>query len=73
MRGVSRLKCEASNHDSEAVRCKKLLGDLLDFARTPAPCYIRNNLRNVIQETVKLLKNQGYTFRVVTTAIPPAW
>jgi signal transduction histidine kinase len=42
----------------EAVRCKKLLGDLLDFARTPAPCYIRNNLKNVIQETVKLLMNQ---------------
>lgn len=42
----------------EALRCKKLLGELLDFARTPAPCYIRNNLKNVIQETVKLLKNQ---------------
>ena len=42
----------------EAVRCKKLLGELLDFARTPAPCYIQNNLKNVIQETVKLLKNQ---------------
>ncbi len=42
----------------EAVRCKKLLGELLDFARTPSPCYIRNNLKNVILETVKLLKNQ---------------
>ena len=42
----------------EAVRCKKLLGEMLDFARTPAPCYIQNNLKNVIQETVKLLKNQ---------------
>ncbi len=42
----------------EAVRCKKLLGDLLDFARTPAPCYIRNNLRSLIQEIVKLLMYQ---------------
>lgn len=42
----------------EALRCKKLLGDMLDFARTPAPCYIRNNLKNVIRETVNLLKNQ---------------
>lgn len=42
----------------EAVRCKKLLGEMLDFARTPAPCYIRNNMKNIIQESVKLLKNQ---------------
>jgi len=42
----------------EAIRCKKLLGEMLDFARTPAPCYIRNNLKNVIQETIKLLRNQ---------------
>ncbi len=43
---------------SEAVRCKKLIGDMLDFARTPAPNYIMNNLKNIILETVKLLKNQ---------------
>ncbi len=42
----------------EAVRCKKLLGELLDFARTPAPCYILNNISSVIRETVKLLMNQ---------------
>ena len=42
----------------EAVRCKKLLGDLLDFARTPAPCYIKNNLKDLVQETIKLLTYQ---------------
>jgi peptidoglycan-N-acetylglucosamine deacetylase len=26
-----------------------------------------------LPQIIKLLKNQGYTFRVVTTAIPPAW
>lgn len=26
-----------------------------------------------LPELIKLLKSQGYTFRVVTTAIPPSW
>lgn len=43
---------------SEAVRCKKLLGDMLDFARTPEPNFMMHNLKNIITETVKLLKNQ---------------
>jgi signal transduction histidine kinase len=56
---------------NEAVRCKKLLGDLLDFARKPAPCYIRNNLRDVIGETVNLLKNQEKYKNVSFNAVFP--
>ena len=55
----------------EAVRCKKLLGDLLDFARTPAPCYIKNNLKDVIRETVNLLKNQDKYKSVLFNSVFP--
>lgn len=57
--------------NNEALRCKKLLGDLLDFARTPAPCYIPNNFRNVITETVNLIKNQEKYRNVVFTTVFP--
>jgi len=55
----------------EAVRCKKLLGEMLDFARTPAPRYIRNNLKNLILETVKLLKTQDKYKNVQFKVKPP--
>lgn len=42
----------------EALRCKKLLKDLLDFARTPEPCMIEADPAALIIETINLLKNQ---------------
>lgn len=43
---------------SEAQRCKKLLKELLDFARTPEPCFIETDLMTIVDETLNLFKNQ---------------
>ena len=55
----------------ETQRCKKLLKDLLDFARTPEPSHIETDVYNLINETVGLLKNQNkyknITFSVTST------
>ncbi len=43
---------------SEAVRCKKLLGELLDFARIGDPRYESTNIKTLVRKTVKLFSNQ---------------
>lgn len=42
----------------ESERCKILLKDLLDFARTPEPNYIETDIINLVDETASLIKNQ---------------
>ena len=43
----------------ESERCKILLKDLLDFARTPEPNYIETDIMNLVEETVSLIENQS--------------
>ena len=42
----------------EAVRCKNLLGRLLNFARTPEPNIKLTGIKNLIKQAVKTFENQ---------------
>jgi two-component system, NtrC family, sensor kinase len=42
----------------ESERCKMLLKDLLDFARTPEPNYLETDIINLVEETAGLVENQ---------------
>lgn len=46
--------------NNEAQRCKKLLGQMLDFARTPAPRYIETDIRGLINETARLFNTDKF-------------
>ncbi|HPC42302.1 MAG TPA: ATP-binding protein [Spirochaetota bacterium] len=43
---------------SEATRCKKLLGEMLDFARIADPKYETVNIKDLIKKTVHLFASQ---------------
>lgn len=43
----------------ESERCKILLKDLLDFAKTPEPNYIETDIINLVEETVNLIEKQS--------------
>ncbi len=45
---------------NEAQRCKRLLGQMLDFARTPAPHYIETDLKSLVNETVRLFNTDRF-------------
>ena len=55
----------------ESERCKILLKDLLDFAKTPEPNYIETDIMNLVDETVSLIKNQPkyqkISFEIINT------
>lgn len=53
----------------EAKRCESLLKQLLDFARTPEPCYVETDIRILIDETLNLFKNQDKYKNVVINFI----
>jgi signal transduction histidine kinase len=56
-----------SDHDRDMVndifkesgRCKKLLGDLLDFAKSPEPNYRVSDIKKLVKDTVKMLAGQA--------------
>jgi signal transduction histidine kinase len=49
----------------ESERCKILLKDLLDFARTPEPNYMETDIINLTDETINLIKNQTKYEKIV--------
>lgn len=46
--------------NNEAQRCKKLLGQMLDFARTPAPRYIETDIKGLLNETIRLFNSEKF-------------
>ncbi len=55
----------------EAVRCKNLLGRLLNFARTPEPNIKLTGIKNLIKQTVKTFENQEkYSLVKFSISIP---
>lgn len=42
----------------EAERCKKLLGALLDYARSPEPVFVETDIKSLIRQNIKNITNQ---------------
>ncbi len=56
--------------NKEAQRCQSLLKQLLDFAKTPEPCYVETNISELIDETLNLFNNQDKYKNISFNFIP---
>ena len=56
--------------NTEAQRCKKLLGQMLDFARTPDPRYLDTDINGLLHETARLFSSDKFRNVRITVETP---
>ncbi|HPP93956.1 MAG TPA: ATP-binding protein [Spirochaetota bacterium] len=56
--------------DNEAQRCKKLLRQLLDFAKTPEPVFVETDIKELINDLLRSFRTEKFSNVLIKTDFP---